>query len=158
MEVEGEQVTLPPAYGSPTTRLSWAEVERRLEQSPAYWLVTTRPDGRAHAVPVDGIWADGTGLFGGSPETVHIRNLQRDQRAVLHTESAQSPVIVEGVAEWWVPSADEAAGLAKASQAKYGYVASPHSYRQGVWRLWPRRVLAWTVLYEDATRFTFAER
>jgi hypothetical protein len=155
MEVEGEQLSLPPAYGTPTTTLAWSEVESRLVSSAAYWLVTTRPDGRPHAVPVDGIWWGDSAVFGGSPETVHIRNLRADPRAVLHTESASSPVIVEGTADWWVPQPEETVELGKASQRKYGYVASPHAYRSGTWRLRPRRVLAWTVLYEDATRFVF---
>jgi hypothetical protein len=103
---------------------------------------------------VDGIWLGGALYFGGDPATVHIRNLHDDPRAVVHTESGESPVIAEGTAEWHQPTEDEVAHLVAATQAKYGYPASPDSYRGGTWRLAPVRVLAWNVLYRDATRFT----
>ena len=135
--------------------LTWGEVDPLLSRATAYWLATTRPDGRPHTVPVDGIWQDGGLYFGGDPKTVHIRNLQADPRAVLHTESGASPIIVEGTADWSAPTEDEATRLAEATQAKYGYPTSPASYTSGVWHLRPHMVLAWTVLYEDATRFRF---
>ena len=113
-------------------------------------------DGRPHTVPVDGIWQDGGLYFGGDPKTVHIRNLRADPRAVAHTESGASPVIVEGTADWYVPSQDEAGRLAVATREKYGYPMSPAAYTSGTWRLVPEVVLAWNVLFEDATRFRFA--
>ena len=155
MEVVGRQLALPTAYGSPDRVLSWAEVEQKLVEAKTYWLATTRPDGRPHSVPVDGLWWDGALLFGGDPATVHIRNLRSDPRAAVHTESGESPVIAEGTADWYQPSEDETRRLAKASQAKYGYHVSPESYRPGTWRLVPTVVLAWNVLYQDATRFSF---
>jgi hypothetical protein len=45
--------------------------------------------------------------------------------------------------------------LAAAAEAKYGYPQSAASYQEGVWRLQPVKVLAWTTLYVDATRFRF---
>jgi hypothetical protein len=86
---------------------------------------------------------------------VHIRNLRRDGRAALHLEDGDSAVIVEGIAEWTTPSKAAARGLAAASKAKYGYSPSAASYLAGVWRLQPVKVLAWTTLYVDATRFHF---
>jgi hypothetical protein len=150
-----EQMRLPGSYGAPSHVLTWTEVEPRLSQAPTYWLATTRRDGRAHAVPVDGIWQDGGLYFGGDPGTVHIRNLRADPRAVVHTESGASPVIVEGAAEWYTPNEHEAGGLATATQEKYGYPTSPQWFTTGTWRLLPRVALAWNVLFEDATRFTF---
>jgi hypothetical protein len=153
MEVVGRQMNLPASYGSPDRVLSWAEVEQKLVESKTYWLATTRPDGRPHSVPVDGLWWDGALIFGGDPATVHVRNLRADPRALVHLESGESPVIAEGTAEWYQPSEDESRQLAKATQAKYGYPASADVYRPGTWRLPPARVLAWNVLYQDATRF-----
>ena len=155
MEVVARQLELPASYGTPDRVLDWDEVEQKLSASKTYWLATTRSDGRPHAVPVDGIWWQGALYFGGDPATVHIRNLRDDPRAVVHTESGESPVIAEGTAEWHQPSEEEIVGLARAGQAKYGYPASTDSYRPGTWRLAPVRVLAWNVLYQDATRFTF---
>ena len=152
--VRAETLRLPSAYGSPTTVLTWTVVEQRLVAAPVYWLVTTRQDGRPHAVPVDGLWVDGAAYLGGHPATVHERNLRAGSGVVLHTESGQSPVIVEGVADWHTPDAAGSARLADAANAKYPYGAAPDAYLRGVWRIRPRVVLAWTVLYEDATRFT----
>jgi Pyridoxamine 5'-phosphate oxidase len=156
MEVVARQLRLPKSYGTPHRVLTWEEVEQKLVESKTYWLATTRPDGRPHSVPVDGIWWEGALYFGGDPATVHMRNLRFDPRAVVHTESGESPVIAEGTAEWRRPSQAEISGLAGATQAKYGYPASPDSFRAGTWRLSPGRVLAWNVLYQDATGFTLA--
>ncbi len=156
MEVVGRQLTLPESYGKPDRVLAWPEVEQKLVESKTYWLATTRPDGRPHSVPVDGVWLDGALYFGGEPDTVHIRNLSADPRAVVHTESGESPVIAEGTAAWYQPNPDEVSRLTEATRAKYGYPVSRESYSGGTWRLSPRRVLAWTVLYQDATRFTIA--
>jgi Pyridoxamine 5'-phosphate oxidase len=133
-------------------------VEQRLVDSPHYWLATVRGDGTPHVVPIDGIWLDGGCYFGGDPATVHIRNLDRDGRATLHLEDGESAVIVEGIAEWTKPSKILAQRLAKAATAKYGYSQSAASYLTGIWRLEPIKVLAWTQLYVDATRFRFEQR
>jgi hypothetical protein len=156
MEVVARLLTLPKSYGTPHRVLAWEEVEQKLLKSKTYWLATTRPDGRPHTVPVDGIWLEGALYFGGDPATVHMRNLRSNPRAVVHTESGESPVIVEGTAKWYQPSHTEIGRLIEATQAKYGYPASPDSFSAGTWRLLPGSVLAWDVLYQDATRFTLA--
>jgi hypothetical protein len=150
-----EQLKLPSSYGSPNRLLDWATVEQRLIESPRYWLATVRRDGSPHVVPVDGVWLDGGCYFGGDPATVHIRNLSRNGRAGLHLEDGESAVIVEGVAEWTTPSKSDARRLAAAGRAKYGYSQSAASYLSGVLRLEPVKVLAWTQLHIDATRFLF---
>jgi hypothetical protein len=101
------------------------------------------------------MWLDGGCYFGGDPATVHIRNLRRDGRATLHLEDGESAVIVEGTAEWVTPSKSVAQRLVVASKAKYGYSDSAAGYLAGLWRLQPIKVLAWTTLYVDATRFLF---
>jgi hypothetical protein len=150
-----EQLKLPSSYGSPNRLLDWASVERRLVESLHYWLATTRPDGAPHVVPMDGMWLDGGCYFGGDPATVHIRNLRRDGRATLHLEDGESAVIVEGLAEWLTPTKTVAQRLAGAAGTKYGYSQSAAEYLEGLWRLQPMKVLAWTQLYVDATRFSF---
>ena len=153
-----EQLDIPPEYGSPSAVLSWPPVQARLEQALHYWLSTVRPDGRPHAVPLDGLWLDDAWYFGGVATTVKHRNLLSNPHVVLHLEDATSAVIVEGSCE--IIQADEelAAQLADASAAKYGYGPPPATYRQGVWRLAPTRVMAWTDLTRDPTRFTFPPR
>jgi Pyridoxamine 5'-phosphate oxidase len=150
-----EQLELPPSYGSPNRLLDWTSVEQRLAESPHYWIATVRRDGAPHVIPVDGMWLDGACYFGGDPATVHIRNLRRDGRVTLHLEDGESAVIVEGIATWTTPSRTVAQRLAAEAKAKYGYAQSAKSYLAGVWRLEPVKVMAWTRLYLDATRFRF---
>lgn len=157
MSPVAEQLSLPASYGSPNRLLDWTSVEQRLVESLHYWLATVRGDGAPHVVPVDGLWLDGGCYFGGDPGTVHIRNLRRNGRATLHLENGESAVIVEGVAEWTTPAKSDAKRLAAAAKAKYGYSESAASYLAGVWRLAPVKVLAWTQLYVDATRFRFVQ-
>ena len=155
MPLVAEQLTLPSSYGSPNQLLDWTFVEERLAESLHYWLATVRRNGTPHVVPVDGMWLDGSCYFGGDPATVHMQNLRRDGRATLHLEDGESAVIVEGGAEWVTPSNAVALRLAAAAKAKYVYPQSAASYQEGVWRLQPVKVLAWTTLYLDATRFRF---
>ena len=96
MEVVARQLILPKSYGTPNHLLRWEEVEQKLLGSKTYWLATTRRDGRPHSVPVDGIWREGALYFGGDAATVHMRNLRSNPRAVIHTESGESPVIAGG--------------------------------------------------------------
>ena len=153
----GERLGLPPGYGTPAATLAWAEVRARIEEAPNYWLATVRPDGRPHVVPLDGLWLDDAWWFGGSPQAVKHRNLLADGRAVLHLADPAAAVIVEGVCELVVPDGPTAGRLAEASRRKYGYGPPPSSYADGVWRLRPSKVMAWTSLAADATRFRFPE-
>jgi hypothetical protein len=156
MEPIAERLDLPHGYGTAKTTLAWDTVRERLEQAPRYWLVTNRPDGRAHVVPVDGLWLDGTWYYGGSPETLHHRNLERDPRVVLHLEDTVAAVILEGSMQRLTPSLELARRLAAASKAKYGYAPTPEMYGAGVWGLRPDRARAWSGFPNDATRFRFA--
>ena len=155
VEPRAELLDLPGAYGKPTTSLDWASVEKRIEEAERYWLAITRADGRPHVIPIDGLWLDGRWYFGGAPETVHQRSVRENPRVVMHLEDTMRAVIVEGVAEWVTPSAEDAKRLAEANKAKYGYPTSPSQYARGTWSLAPSRVLAWNSFPKDCTRFTF---
>src|SRR5687767_7630535 len=128
MQPMAEQLDLPSSYGSPSTMLHWEAVDRLLAIAPRYWLATTRPDTRPHSVPVDGIWSDGAMFFGGDPATVHVRNLHGNPHAVIHVESGESPVIVEGTVDWHEAGEAQAKALAQAARKKYGYGATPATY------------------------------
>ena len=151
----GEPLPLPPEYGTPARTLVWTDVEARLEAATHVWLATVRPDGRPHTVPVDGLWLDGAAWFGGSAQTVKHRNLLADGRATLHLADAESAVIVEGTAELIQPDPPTVDALVAASKRKYGYAPPAEAYAGGVWRLRPSKVMAWTSLPVDATRFRF---
>jgi hypothetical protein len=148
-------IRLPAEYGKPAQTLPWEDVRSRLEQATQYWLSTTRPDGRPHTVPVDGLWVDDRWYFSGSPQAVHQRNLHTNSEIVVHLSDAMKAVIVEGVATRRMVASSDARRLAAASKGKYGYAPPLRAYTSGIWGLEPRRVLAWTNFPQDATRFDF---
>jgi nitroimidazol reductase NimA-like FMN-containing flavoprotein (pyridoxamine 5'-phosphate oxidase superfamily) len=150
-----EPIAFPEVYGKATGALDWSDVENRLEKAERYWLATTRRDGRPHVIPIDGVWLEGAWYFGGAPETVHQRSVQENPNIVMHLEDPMAAVIVEGVAERVELPAEKAKQLASATTSKYGYPTRPEDYSGGVWRLEPRRVLAWNSFPKEPTRFRF---
>ena len=147
----------PAEYGDPKQRLDWADVERKLETAPVYWIASTRPDGRPHVIPRDGTWLDGALYYGGSAETVHNRNVTRNPNVVVHIGDGQEAIIVEGAIEITKPTKEMAQRLSDEMFAKYPQYGRlpPSMYAGGVSVLRPRRVLAWTSFTENATRFRF---
>jgi hypothetical protein len=155
MDPTAEPIELPEGYGTATKTMEWSAVVERLEQAPRYWLVTNRRDGRSHVVPVDGLWLDDAWWYGGSPGTLHQRNLEHDQRVVVHLEDAMAAVILEGSMAREVPSPELAGRLRAASKAKYGYGPPEGAFEAGVWALRPARARAWSAFPTDVTRFRF---
>ena len=101
--------------------LEWAWVSERLERSRNYWICTVRADGRPHAMPVWGVFVDDTVYFGTDSASVKGRNLARDPRVVVHLESGDECVVLEGVAEPFVdPDRDLFQRVADAYETKYG--------------------------------------
>jgi len=152
-----EKPDIPPEYGNPTQRLEWTDVERKLESASAYWIASTRPDGRPHVIPRDGMWIDGGLYYGGSPATVHHRNITHNPLVAVHIGDGQEAIIVEGAVEIEKPTEEMAERLSEESFAKYPQYGrlGPSVYIEGVSVLRPRRVLAWTSFTENATRFRF---
>lgn len=106
----------------PEPKLAWSRVERRLRNAENYWLCTTRADGRPHARPVWGVWHAGGVWFGTGQRSVKGRNLARDPRAVLHLESGDAVVILDGAVER-VTNKAQAEPVLAALGAKYGMSA-----------------------------------
>jgi hypothetical protein len=154
-----EQLDLPTGYGSPKRTLVWDEVRLLLEQASQYWVASTRPDGRPHVVPRDGIWLDDTWYYGGSPETVNHNNIQHNSAIAMHIGDGVSAVIVEGRAVHTTPTPELAEQLAQQLNRKYAHyglnLTGDTYLSRGTWTLKAHRVLAWTSLPENATRFRF---
>ena len=79
--------------------LGWDWASERLERSRNYWISTTRPDGRPHAMPVWGIWLEDAFFFSTGRESAKSRNLATNPTVVVHLESGDEVVILEGRAE-----------------------------------------------------------
>lgn len=93
---------IPKSYGiagGSEGMLSWDWASERLQAARNYWITTVRPDGRPHAMPVWGVWVDGVLYFSTGRRTVKARNLATDPRLVVHLESGDDCVVLEGVAE-----------------------------------------------------------
>jgi hypothetical protein len=143
----------PESYGisnESTGLLDWSWAAERLTVARNYWIVTSAADGRPHAAPVWGLWLDDALVFGTSPESRKGKNLIRDPRVVVHLESGDEVVILEGSIERG-PIDDRIADIYK---TKYDFRPEPG---EGWFWLRPAVALAW--LESDypntATRFTF---
>jgi hypothetical protein len=145
-----------PGYGvpdSPEGMLAWSWAEKRLGAARNYWIGTSGTDGKPHAAPVWGLWIDDTVLFSTSPRSRKGENLARDPRVVVHLESGDEVVIVEGEAER--VALDERG--ADAYEAKYDHRPDPN-WPDGLWfAVRPRVVYAWVErdYPRTATRFAF---
>lgn len=148
---------IPREYGNPKKRLKWSDVETMIANATVYWFASTRPDGRPHVAPRDGNWMDGGLYYGGSPETVHSRNIAANPNVVAHIGDGQEVAILEGTVTVERPSKEMIDRLIEAAFVKYPqYGRQPASlYEQGVAVLRPRKVIAWTSFTENATRFRF---
>lgn len=110
-----------PGYGIPKSRtglLPWAWAKQRLTRSHNYWVITSRPNGAPHAMPVWGIWVDSVFYFSTGRESRKARNLARHPSCVICSEHADQAVIVEGSAAE-ITDAQQLARLARPYHAKY---------------------------------------
>ena len=93
---------MPQGYAIPTHRaglLSWRWVESRFRNAHNYWVATVGSDGAPHAVPIWGVWVEGTFYFGTDRGARKARNLRQEPRVVVHLESGDETVIMNGRAE-----------------------------------------------------------
>jgi hypothetical protein len=149
---------LPDGYGLPADSplLDWNEVDERLRDSMHYWISTVGDDGVPIARPIDGMWHRCALYFGSEPASRWRRNLDRNPRASIHLEDADRAVIVEGEVGTIGLDHDLSVELCEASNAKYQMGQEVSDYEgEEICVLRPRVVLAWNVLYQDATRFSF---
>lgn len=78
-----------------------ADVQRRLDTDAIGWFVTTRPDGRPHAVPVWFLWRGDHALIMSEPQTVKVANVRHCSDALLHLhtdETGNGVVVLTGTA------------------------------------------------------------
>jgi hypothetical protein len=93
--------------------IAWEDAERRLAKGGWFWLVTVRPDGGPHAMPVLAAWS-GSVFYVASKDTARkSRNLNADGRCVVTTDTGDLHLIVEGEAR----RVRNEAGLGRAAKA-----------------------------------------
>ena len=106
--------------GSGSGLISWDHVREQLKQARNYWISSTRPDGRPHAAPVWGVWLDETFFFGTGARSQKARNIAVNPWMVVHLESGDEAVILEGSVER-VMESGMFARLDQAYSAKYDW-------------------------------------
>jgi nitroimidazol reductase NimA-like FMN-containing flavoprotein (pyridoxamine 5'-phosphate oxidase superfamily) len=152
-------------YGIPRSlkgTLDWAWARDRLEQADVYWVASVRPNGRPHVTPIWGVWVDEAFWMEGGPRTRRFQNLARNSAAVVTVERGNDAVIVEGDAERVFELETELENRLLEAYAKYkathDYEAEAQNWSDGgIWRVRPRKVLAWSDYPADATRWRFGD-
>jgi len=91
-----------PGYGLSTDdagMLDWPWLSHAMGSARNYWIITVRPDRRPHATPVWGLWVDEVFYFGCDQKSQKTRNIAANPRVVVHLESGDDVVILEGTLE-----------------------------------------------------------
>jgi PPOX class probable F420-dependent enzyme len=80
--------------------LPWEWAAERLTANHNYWLVTVRPNGGPHALPVWGVWDDTElqFMFSCSPNSQKARNIAANPRVAFTVDSTVECISVEGAA------------------------------------------------------------
>ena len=163
-EPRADRPLMPPGYGVPESTdglLDWSWAVERLEPALNYWFSTTRPDNRPHAMPAWGVWLDDALYFEGSPATRRARNLAENPSLVVHLESGDEVVVLEGRAEDATKPPTETAERLAAFGTKYGdtrwqYRPAPDQWDGGgLWLLRPAVAFGWSDFPRDVTRWRF---
>jgi hypothetical protein len=149
---------MPAGYGIADPgggELPWSWAEEKLVAARNYWVCSTRADGRPHAMPVWGLWLGDAVLFSTDPESVKARNLAARPDVVVHLESGDDVVVVEGRVER-LAGTDLPPEFADAYEVKYAIRVDTSDPAFGFYRVAPARVLAWREqdFPTSATRFT----
>jgi PPOX class probable F420-dependent enzyme len=138
---------MPATYGVPTDAsgaelLPWNWAVERLVSARNYWICTTRGDGRPHAAPVWGLWLDDSLWFSTSPDSQKGRNLARDSTILVHLESGDDVVILEGEARA-ARDGEALARFADEYEAKYDYRMDVTKADTPVYVMRPRIAQTW---------------
>ncbi len=138
--------------------LDWAWVDAQMEKSRNYWITSTNADGSPHAAPVWAVWVEGALYFGTDSKSRKGKNLARDPRVVVHLESGDDVVIIEGVMEKVTPETALKEKIKTVYAAKYSVTPDLSAEVDNAWlTLKPKTALAWIEkdFPKTATRFVF---
>lgn len=146
-----------------STQIQWSDVAPRLASARNYWLATVDAEGAPHAVPVWGAVVNGALHLYTERRTTKAHNIARDPRVVVHLESAEEVVIVDGTLDDLGQPSEHPAVL-KALDDKYptpedaGYLPSNEPAFDVLYRLRPARARLWELAdFEGSQRRWRAE-
>ena len=151
-----DQPQMPPGYGVGDPQygfqpIQWIWVVERVTAARNYWIAVTRADGGPHLTPVWGLWHNDAFHFFTDPDSLKARAIRRDPRAVVHLESGDEVIIIEGTLEPTAATPD----LISAYETKYAMSLGDNP--SGLYRLQLAKTLAWleSDFPKTATRWLF---
>jgi general stress protein 26 len=155
---------MPDGYGlaplsAEEDQQAWDAAQEKLRSAHNYWIGSTRPDGRPHAMPVWGLWWEEAFYFSTDPGSRKGRNMAAQPEVVVHLESGDEVVILEGR----VGIEQDARVLEALDQEYYQkyqfHLTGSEAPDGSVYRLKPRTVFAWLEknFPESALRWRFKE-
>jgi PPOX class probable F420-dependent enzyme len=119
-----------PTQGSGLLPWSWAE--ERLTASRNYWVASSWPDGRPHAMPVWGIWHDGALWFSSSRQSRKARNLAADPRVAISIVDHEQPYKMAQIRGRVVETVGGEETLAIMDRMSMRYTGKPFPVRRGI--------------------------
>jgi pyridoxine/pyridoxamine 5'-phosphate oxidase len=138
-----DRPNIPASYGlepaAAGSLASWSTVVEKLVAAHNYWVVTADDRGRPHAAPVWGLWHEGAFIFATDPLSRKGRNISHNPSVVIHLESGDDVVILEGTIET-VNRADRLEEIASAYRAKYDVGVDSGQ----VYAVRPQKAFAWS--------------
>jgi hypothetical protein len=122
-----------------------------------YWVVTSGQGGRPHAMPVWGLWLDDRFLFSTDPASRKGRNIAANPEVVVHLESGDEVLVVEGTAER-VKDAGLLERMVDLYERKYDIRIDTDNPSMGVYLVRPRVAFGWRErdFPSSATRWSFS--
>src|SRR4051794_32123820 len=101
-EIPGGGRPYMPGYGIAADTadvLPWSWAVDLLDRVRNVIVVSVRPDGRPHAMPVWGIWLRDVFCVSTAITSVKSQNLQENPRCAVCAEDGDDALVLEGVAE-----------------------------------------------------------
>ncbi len=150
-----------PGYGiQPANKgpglLPWSFVSEHMAAAHNYWVVSTSPEGKPHAAPVWGLWHGEVFYFSSGRASRKARNWAANPAAVVHSESGDDAIMLEGEVEIVDEEKEKALlkTLDKPYRAKYNvaFLGLGNIYRLKIQRAFAWREADFT---QSATRWIF---
>lgn len=149
-------------YGVDTINLDgllpWDWVSNKLSASRNYWIASTRQNGKPHVAPVWGLFYEEILYFATNEKSLKAQNLSENPNIVVHLESGDDTVIIEGVSNP-IQDKDLLKKLSIAYGQKYESYQPPPDFGPGtiVYSIKAQTVLAWkeSDFINTATRWVF---
>ncbi len=136
--------------------LTWEDTIPKIAAAHNYWIGSTRPDGRPHAMPVWGLWLRDSFLFSTGRSSRKALNIAHEAYIVAHLESGDDVVVLEGIARE-ISDAALLAEFVEAYDKKYGFRVDTSDVKNVYYAMKPQVAFAW--LEKDfvggATRWQF---